>query len=234
MRSLPWLTVSAAAWLVLAAEACGAGGNAGVDAGTDDAGALQDAGASDGGALEAGGEAGDPDAVYRPRREACEFGAGAHVADTLGIDEATRSAIPLTHVIVFMQENRSFDHYLGRLGAEGHDVDGFSDAFTNPDASGGAVTPLHAETTCITPDISHTWDAMQEALGRRRPRPLLRRRGPRAVRTASAPSPSTTSATCPSTTSPSRTSRWPTGASARCSARPGRTATTSTRPRRTA
>ena len=39
--------------------------------------------------------------------------------DTLGITDEARAAIPITHVVVVMQENRSFDHYFGKLSVSG-------------------------------------------------------------------------------------------------------------------
>src|SRR5262245_43955774 len=50
---------------------------------------------------------------------ACGFGAGALPVDTLPPGTPHGAAIPLDHVLVLMQENRSFDHYFGHLHAEG-------------------------------------------------------------------------------------------------------------------
>ena len=117
-----------------------------------------DASESDGGPPDAGPV--DPDPLYRPRRQACEFRAGDLVSDTIGISEAERAAIPIRHVLVFMQENRSFDHYFGRMTQYGHAVDGFDATFENPTPAGGTSTPRHATSTCISPDIHHNWSAM--------------------------------------------------------------------------
>src|SRR5579875_3893864 len=48
-----------------------------------------------------------------PRRQACAFQAGAWPAQTIGTDYPVGADIPIDHVIVVMQENRSFDNYLG-------------------------------------------------------------------------------------------------------------------------
>jgi phospholipase C len=61
-----------------------------------------------------------------------------------------------------MQENRSFDHYFGRMTHYGHAVDGFDASFTNPTGSGGTASPRHAPTTCIGPDIPHAWTRMHD------------------------------------------------------------------------
>ena len=60
-----------------------------------------------------------------------------------------------------MQENRSFDHYLGQLAARGHpDVDGLSGAHANPKPAGGLVQSFPLESTCLEADPPHQWDAM--------------------------------------------------------------------------
>src|SRR5438067_10508209 len=55
-----------------------------------------------------------------PQRNACAFKAGAWPAETIGTDYPVGSDIPINHVIVIVQENRSFDHYLARLVAQGY------------------------------------------------------------------------------------------------------------------
>ena len=111
-----------------------------------------------------GGDAGAscvPSAVTEddltPAREACSFAAGAKPSFTLRMP----TAIPIKHVIVVMNENRSFDHYLGKLGEAGKaDVDGWSASFTNPDKNGVKVSPEHLSSACLSSDIPHGWTAM--------------------------------------------------------------------------
>ena len=55
-----------------------------------------------------------------PLRQSCTFEAGAWPAQTIGNEYPIGADIPINHVIVIMQENRSFDHYLGRLVAQGY------------------------------------------------------------------------------------------------------------------
>ena len=87
--------------------------------------------------------------------------AGAWPAETIGIEYPVGSDIPIDHVIVIVQENRSFDHYLGRLVAQGYyqpsELDGPPPGWSNPDGQGGTVTPhpdddvlLHGATTAGT------------------------------------------------------------------------------------
>src|SRR5258708_1494942 len=53
-------------------------------------------------------------------RASCRFRAGALPENTIA-SPATGTTIPIDHVIVLMQENRSFDHYLGHLPGHGQD-----------------------------------------------------------------------------------------------------------------
>jgi phospholipase C len=150
-------------------------------------------GSGDGGALGDGSLAGDvsadalaPPSITRtkteaelaPLRQACAFEAGAWPAETIGTDYPVGADIPIDHVIVIMQENRSFDTYLGRLVAQGYYASGdFSEGdaghgsgfsrsdavdvppagWSNPDADGGIVTPHPDDEHCFT--ANHSWEA---------------------------------------------------------------------------
>ena len=63
-------------------------------------------------------------------------------------------ATPIKHIVVDMHENRSFDHYYGFANFAGRY--GVPSGYSQPDGSGGVVTPYHF-TSLSTPDISHTW-----------------------------------------------------------------------------
>jgi phospholipase C len=130
----------------------------------DDAGATEDAATTDAGppTLPDGGACVPvifPDALAASRA-ACKFGAGAHVEDSLGIDAASRAKIPITHVIIVMQENRSFDHYFGKLAVPGQTVEGYPATYTNPDTTNKPISPFHAPSTCYVPDPPHQGTAM--------------------------------------------------------------------------
>src|SRR5260370_110457 len=78
-------------------------------------------------------------------RAACAFAAGAHVADTLGLSAMQRQRLPIKHIVIVTQENRSFDHFLGRLPMAGQpDADGWPASFTVPDGNNHPVAPFHA------------------------------------------------------------------------------------------
>jgi phospholipase C len=108
----------------------------------------------------AGSHVGGP--LHAETEAACRFTAGARVHETLAIDAAARAAIPITHIVVLMQENRSFDHYFGRLGVSGQpDAEGFPSGFTNLDHNGDQVVPYHLPTTCLPRDPPHQWRAVR-------------------------------------------------------------------------
>jgi phospholipase C len=117
------------------------------------------------------------EAQLAPQRAACAFDAGAWPGDTIGTDYPVGSDIPINHIIVLMQENRSFDHYLGRLVAQGYynagdftdagsgfahsdELDGPPPGWSMPDGDGGLVAP-HADTEhCYS--VNHSWQAMHD------------------------------------------------------------------------
>jgi phospholipase C len=104
------------------------------------------------------------------RRQALkEFGIASAGAAALGggIDDLLARAIAaspkrgslkdIEHVVIFMQENRSFDHYFGVLSG----VRGFGDkrernAFFQRDSAGNTIHPFHLPTGCL-PDLTHDW-----------------------------------------------------------------------------
>ena len=69
------------------------------------------------------------------------------------------SNMPVDHFVVLMQENRSFDHYLGWM----EDVDGMQAGLQYPDPeAAGALKPTHRLAPdwqgCGHPDPDHSWD----------------------------------------------------------------------------
>ncbi len=109
-----------------------------------------------------GAEAVDAGPSLEELRQLCTFGPGDGVAATLGFTDGDRAQLPIDHVVVIMQENRSFDHYLGRLTQYGHPVDGIPAKYSNPNPAGGIVKPAHATTTCISPDLPHGFQAIHD------------------------------------------------------------------------
>lgn len=91
-------------------------------------------------------DAGSPAAA----RAACEYGAGDLPAKTLA-DYPTGSAIPIDHIVLIMQENRTFDHYFSSLTVPGQTVDGASPTATNPDPEhpGQTLSRFHQPALCF-------------------------------------------------------------------------------------
>jgi phospholipase C len=99
--------------------------------------------------------------IAPPPSRPCPHRAGAGAADTLGVSREVRDAIPITHVIVLMQENRSFDHYFGKLAQAGQPAaEGLPAGFANPDREGRMVASFHLPTTCVPMDPPHQWASM--------------------------------------------------------------------------
>lgn len=115
------------------------------------------------------------------RRQLLAKSAGAGVAAGiagLGLEPWIQEAMAATprpgrlqdieHVVIFMQENRSFDHYFGRFPG----VRGFSDtrgraAFTQGGYNGGTLQPWHLSAEAMggdcTHDITHDWGPQHRA-----------------------------------------------------------------------
>jgi len=92
-------------------------------------------------------------------RAACAFDTGAMPEDTLDPGTPRGDQIPIDHLILVMQENRSFDHYFGSLPDAGHtQVDGRPPNASNPDAMNTPVLAFHSNQYCIE-DVAHGWDA---------------------------------------------------------------------------
>ncbi len=127
-------------------------GPAPVDAGID-AAAISDAGTDAGGGRDAGDYTRVPESEAAAGRASCAFARGAMPWETVGEEFPIGNDIPIEHLIILVQENRSFDHYFGAM--EG--IDGF-EGFTNPAADGTPVAPFHTDEYCIE-DAAHGWGA---------------------------------------------------------------------------
>src|ERR1700687_5745820 len=88
---------------------------------------------------------------------ACQFSSGALPKDTLPTNAPHGAQIPIDHIIVLMQENRSFDSYFGRLPAAGvGDADGLPATASNPASDETPVAAFHQTQYC-TVDTNHEW-----------------------------------------------------------------------------
>ena len=118
------------------------------------------------------------------RRQFLKFGAAAAIGAALpenlkralavAPNRVTGTIQDVEHVVVLMQENRSFDHYFGCLqGVRGYGdpraeklPDG-SSVFAQPDGKGGHVMPFlfntaHTSSACLA-SLDHSWKDTQTA-----------------------------------------------------------------------
>ncbi len=90
----------------------------------------------------------------------CAFVAGDLPAVTLPPGTPHGSQIPIEHVVVLMQENRSFDHYFGQLHRAGQPkAEGYPRKARNPDPTspGKFIKPFHQKKLCEVADLDHSW-----------------------------------------------------------------------------
>jgi phospholipase C len=109
------------------------------------------------------------------QRQACAFKRGAMPAQTTGPSTAIGSAIPIEHIVVLMQENRSFDSYFGHLAAyeatqginntiESAPADAGNPDYPRDQTDGGTAPDagmhpwVHAPQLCFF-DTAHSWGA---------------------------------------------------------------------------
>jgi phospholipase C len=78
---------------------------------------------------------------------------------------------PITHVVIVMQENHSFDEYFGMLPREGQPkADGFTfdrhglPTNSNPAAAGGTQVVQHHDQPCSGSDAGQSWKASHEEI----------------------------------------------------------------------
>ncbi|MGD0476259.1 MAG: alkaline phosphatase family protein [Candidatus Velthaea sp.] len=107
---------------------------------------------------------------------AAPVAATTSVRDALAAQRPAASLRDIDHIVVFVQENRSFDHYFGSLRG----VRGFDDPRANEGSSGrsifeqrdpenpdGFALPFHLDTLTTSAqqlgDLSHAWGAQHES-----------------------------------------------------------------------
>ena len=73
-------------------------------------------------------------------------------------EDATATPGEITHIVVLMMENRSYDHYLGARGLlEGKPGDGLVAGMSNPDLDGVARAIYRESISCVA-DPPHSWN----------------------------------------------------------------------------
>ena len=93
-------------------------------------------------------------AQVQVKSAACGYKPGTDATDTTPGDDPTGGDIPIDHIVLIMQENRSFDHYYSFLKIPGLDVG--SPTVTNPDSKGNQVERFHFTSPCM-PGGDHGW-----------------------------------------------------------------------------
>ena len=95
------------------------------------------------------------------RSRGCSYEAGALPVETLPAGTPHGDQIPIDHIVVLMQENRSFDHMLGQLHNEGQPAAvGLNGRNGNVDPGTGAViTSFHQTRLCEVADLAHSWNS---------------------------------------------------------------------------
>jgi phospholipase C len=90
-------------------------------------------------------------------------GLDALLASTAAAKPRAGSLKDIDHVVILIQENRSFDHYFGTLsGVRGFDDHRGRSAFTQVDASHRKFHPFRLESGCFS-DITHDWAPQHQA-----------------------------------------------------------------------
>jgi len=127
------------------------------------------AGASGGsaGAAGSGGTGGPSPLPYDDHandRLTCKFGKGKLTTETVGSGVPHGDALPFEHVVVLMQENRSFDHYFMKLpdyGVTDVDVAKPTDFNLDPSNNDEKITLFHETRMCIV-DVDHDWEPVHD------------------------------------------------------------------------
>lgn len=105
-----------------------------------------------------------PEDRAEAERASCSFGPGALVEETVGrcAEGDGKVNIPIEHVVLLMQENRSFDHYLGQLDQVYPHANVPPPGASNPNASGTGDIPWHRMEEYCFWDTPHGWSHSHE------------------------------------------------------------------------
>src|SRR5689334_2585104 len=87
----------------------------------------------------------------------------------LGVPTGAGAAPPagltkIKHVVVMMQENRSYDSYFGRLHSQGQPASPAEPTTGNPDPTNPALTirPFKTTQECTVADLNHSWNGTHQ------------------------------------------------------------------------
>ena len=70
----------------------------------------------------------------------------------------------IQHVVLLMQENRSYDSYFGQLHNEGQPASAAEPTTGNPDPvnTGQTIVPFHTTQECTVADLNHSWNGTHQ------------------------------------------------------------------------
>jgi phospholipase C len=63
----------------------------------------------------------------------------------------------LQHIVVLMQENRSYDNYFGALHGQGQPASEAAPPTGNRSSTSTTITPFHQSAACDVADVNHSW-----------------------------------------------------------------------------
>ena len=77
---------------------------------------------------------------------------------------ATTGITKIKHVLVLMQENRSYDSYYGHLHDQGQPGSSVEPNTGNPDPvhAGQTITPFKTTQQCTVADLNHSWNGTHQ------------------------------------------------------------------------
>jgi len=95
---------------------------------------------------------------------ACGNSATAENSTPRPAPAAQASIKSIKHVVVLMQENRSYDSYYGHLHDEGQPASSVEPTTGNPDPvnAGQTITPFKTTEQCTVADLAHSWTATHQ------------------------------------------------------------------------
>src|SRR5581483_3999916 len=93
------------------------------------------------------------------------YGIARHAAASVAGGVTQAPPVPIDHILIACQENRSFDTYFGYYPRA--DTFGVPQGYTQPDGRGGRVSPHHFFFP-LSGDPSHNWQSIHRAWNRGR------------------------------------------------------------------
>lgn len=96
-------------------------------------------------------------------RASCGYGAGDLATSTLA--DVAPADIPIEHIVLVMQENRTFDHYFSQLTMPGQTLDVAPPDATQPDPTmpGATVSRFHQTAYCFD-NPAESWDELHREI----------------------------------------------------------------------